>query len=66
MKRGEVQVRYYEENLYSEGGESLAQDTQRSCGFPISGGVQVWVEWNHGQPDLEGDNPSHSREFGTR
>ena len=27
-----------------EGGKALAQAAQRSCGCPISGGIQVWIE----------------------
>jgi len=40
LKRGEVQIRCYEEVLYCEGGEALTQATHRSCGCPIPGGVQ--------------------------
>ena len=37
MKKGEIQIRYKEKILYSEGGEALAQAAQRSCGCPIPG-----------------------------
>lgn len=32
----------------------MDQITQRSCGFPIPGGVQGEVEWGFEEPDLVG------------
>jgi len=44
-----------------EGGETLAQVAQRSCGCPIPGGVQCQVGWDFGQPDLMGDVPANGK-----
>ena len=38
------------EVLHRESGEVL--EPQRSCGFPIPGGVQGQVGWGPGQPGL--------------
>lgn len=38
--------------FYCEGGEILGQVDQRSCGFPIPGGVQYQVCWRFEQPGL--------------
>ena len=45
----------------SECGEALAQAAQRSCGCPTPGGIQGWVGWDPGQPDIVGGNPAHSK-----
>ena len=37
----------------------LALAAQRSCGCPISGGIQVG--WGTGQPELVGGSPAHDR-----
>ena len=42
--------------LYDFIGEALEKVTQRSCECPISGGIQGWVRWGPGQPDLVGGN----------
>ena len=54
---------YFEmkEILHSEGGEALAQVSQRSCGCSIPGGIQCQAWWVPGQSDLVGGNPTHSR-----
>jgi len=38
--------------LHHEGGETLAQAAQRSCGCPLPGSVQVQVGWSSEQPCL--------------
>ena len=43
-----------------EGGEALAQDAQRHCGCPISGGVQSQAGQGPAPFDLEGGSPAHS------
>jgi len=48
------------------GAKALAQDTSRSCGYPISGGSKGWAGWGPGQPELMGSNPAHGKEVGTR
>ena len=42
-ERGEIQIRYKEEIFYDEGGETLAQVSQRGARCPICGNVQVQV-----------------------
>ncbi|NXO38294.1 UBP25 hydrolase, partial [Locustella ochotensis] len=39
--REEVWISYQEEIIYSQGGEALEQDAQRSCGCPIPASVQT-------------------------
>ena len=46
------------------GGEALEWAAQRSCGFPIPGGVQGQLGWGPGQPDLVAGNPAHGRGIG--
>ena len=41
-----------EEVLHCEGGETLEQVAQRSCGCPLPGSVQGHVGWGFKQPDL--------------
>ena len=52
--------------FYSEGGETLAQAAQRSCRYPITGGIQGKVGWDPGQPHLVAGNSAYSRVIGTR
>jgi len=35
--------------------------TQRSCGCPISGGVEGQAGWGPGQPDVVSGSPAHGR-----
>jgi len=39
----------------------LAEAAQRSCGCPITGGIQGQVRWDPGQPSLEDGNPACGR-----
>jgi len=39
------------------------QFAQRSCGFPIPGGIQGQVGWCRGQSDLVVGNPGHVRQL---
>jgi len=54
-------MRFYDEILYSEGGEALAQAAQRSCGCTITADIQVQIGWGPGQPHLVSGNPAHGR-----
>jgi len=62
----EGRFRYWEEILPHEGGETLAQVAQRSCGCPLPGSVQGQVGWSSEQPGLVEDVPAHGRGVGTR
>jgi len=60
-------LRSYElEILPREGGETLAQVAQRSCGYPLPGSVQGQVGWGFEQPGLVEGVPAHGRGIGTR
>jgi len=48
-----------------EGGETLEQAAQRSCGCPLPGIVQGQVGWSSEQPGLVEDVPAHGRGLGT-
>ena len=52
---------YWRQEFFTHGGEALAQDAQRGCDSPISGGVQGQLGWAHGKPHLEGGSPAHGR-----
>jgi len=54
-------MRYEEEILHHEGGETLAQVAQRSCGCLLPGSVQGQVGWSSEQPSLEEDVPADGR-----
>jgi len=47
-----------------EGGETLGQVAQSSCGCPITGRVQGQVGWGFEEPDLVKGLPAHSRGVG--
>ena len=53
-------------NLHSEGGETLEEVAQRSCGCSIPKCVQSQVGWGFEQPDLVEGVPVHDRVVGTR
>ena len=55
-------MRYEEEILPLEGGETLAQVAQRSCGCPLPGSVQGQVGWSSEQPGLVEDVPAQGKE----
>ena len=59
-------MRYEEEILPHEGGETLAQAAQRSCGCPLPGRVQGQVGWSSEHPGLVEDVPADGRGVGTR
>jgi len=59
-------IKYTEEILHHEGGEALAQVTQRSCGCHLPGSVQGQVGWGFEQPGLVEGVPAHGRGVGTR
>jgi len=54
-------MRYKKETLYSEGGEALAQVTQRSCGCPLPVSVQGQAGRGFEQPGLVEGVPAHGR-----
>jgi len=51
---------------FREGGETLEQVAQRSCGCPLPGSVQGQVGWSSEQSGLVEDVPAHGRGGGTR
>lgn len=55
-----------EEILSCEGGETLAQVAQKSCGCPLPGSVQGQAGWGFEQPSLVEGVPAHGRGVGTR
>jgi len=50
-----------EEIFYGEGGETLEQVVQISCGWLINGSVQNQVGWRSEQPFLVKDIRAHGR-----
>ena len=52
-------MRYKEEIFYHEGGETLAQVTQRGGRWPIPGNIQGQVARGSEQPDPAEDVPAH-------
>ena len=65
-ERGEIYVRDKAEIVHSEGGEALAQISQRSCGCPLPGRVQSRAGWGYDQAALVEGVPAHGREVGIR
>ena len=59
--RWQTQMRYQEENLYCEGGETLEQVAHRGCGCLLLGGIQGQAGWGCEQPGLEGGVSAYSR-----
>jgi len=53
----------FRKKLCSEGGEVLGHVTQRSCGYPIAGGIQGQIGWGPEKSDLVSINSDHGREF---
>lgn len=54
-------IRFYDEIIYSKGGEILAQAARRSCGCIITGDVQVQTGWGPGHPHPVSGNPAHGK-----
>lgn len=52
LNRGQIQTRYKEEIFYDEGGETLEQVAQGSCGCPVIGSVWDQVGRGFEQSDL--------------
>ncbi|KAK4821047.1 hypothetical protein QYF61_012227 [Mycteria americana] len=50
--------------FYDEGGETLEEVAQGSCGCPIIGSVHSQVGWGFEHPDLVKDVPAHGRRVG--
>jgi len=67
LKRGPMKISRglehfsYEEFFYNEGGETLQQVAQGSCGCPIIVSVQGQVGQGFQQSDLVKDVPAHGR-----
>jgi len=59
-------MRYKEEILHYESGETLEQVAQRSCGCPVPGNVQGQVGRGFEQPDLMEVVAAHGKVVGTR
>jgi len=55
---------YKKEILYNEGGEVLAQVTQRGSRCPTPGNLQGQGELGSEQLDLAVDVPAHGRDYG--
>ncbi|KAK4828268.1 hypothetical protein QYF61_024933, partial [Mycteria americana] len=49
--------------FYDEGGRTLEQVSQRSCGCPIIGSVQCQVGWGFEQPDLDFIGPVRDQQI---
>ena len=47
--------------FFTEGGDTLEQVAQGSCGCPIPGGTQDQAGCGSEQPGLVAGNPAHSR-----
>jgi len=56
-------MRYKEEILYDECGDTLEPVAQRGCGCPLPGSVQGQVACGFEKPDLVKDVPAHGREL---
>jgi len=61
-----IQIRFKKEILHSEGDETLAQASQRSCGCPLPGSVQCQTGWGFEEPGLVEGVPAHGSGGGTR
>jgi len=59
-------MRYSEEVLHHEGGETLEKVAHRSCGCLLPGSVQGQVGWSSEQAGLVEDVPAHGRGVGIR
>ena len=66
LKEGRFRSRCKEEILYCEGGETLEQVAQISCGCPLPGSVQGQVGRGIDQPDVVEGVPAHGRGVGER
>jgi len=66
FKLKEGRFRLVVRKKFFEGGETLAQVAQRSCGCPLRESVQGLVGWGFYQPGLVEDAPAHGRGSGTR
>ncbi|KAK4820204.1 hypothetical protein QYF61_021712 [Mycteria americana] len=55
------QIGYKEDIFYNEGGETLEQVAQRSCGGPIPGNMPGQAGWGFEKPDLVEDVPIYGR-----
>jgi len=54
-------MRYTEETINDEGGETFAPTAQGSCGYLIPGAVQGPLVWGTGHSDLVGGVPAHGK-----
>lgn len=52
-----------EEIVHCEGGEALAQVSQRICGCPIPGNAQDQVQWGLEQPGIADGVPGHREDM---
>lgn len=64
-RKRQIYIRYKEEIVYDECGETLEQIAQRS-GCPIPGSVQVQAEWGFEKPELVEDVPDHGMVIGLK
>jgi len=61
LKEGGFRLDKMKKFFYDEGGETLAQVSQRGGGCPIPGDIQGQVGWGSEQSDLVVDVPPHCR-----
>ena len=66
MALNQIQIRYQEEILHHEGGETLAQVVQRDSGGPSPGNIQGQVGRLSEQPGLVEDVRAHFRSLPTQ
>jgi len=66
LKEGRFRLDIRKKFFPHEGGETLAQVIQRSCGCPLPGSAQGQVGWSSEHPGLVEDVPAHSRGVETR
>jgi len=66
LKEGRFRLAIRKKFFPHEGGETLAQVAQRSCGFPLPGSAQGQVGWSSEHPGLVEDVPADGRGVGTR
>ena len=64
MGRFRLEGLVWEDIFYSDSGEALEQVAQRSCGCPITGGIEGQIGWDPGQPRLVAGSLTHGRGAG--
>jgi len=65
LKEGRFRLDIRKKILHHEGGETLEEVAQRSCGCPLPGSAEDQVGWRSDQLGLVEDVPTRGREVGT-